>query len=392
MNATRLPRRALGVARLVLLVLAPLAALDALPAFLRWRYDIADADLDLRVGRLQTGVLCVLAAVLALRVVGRHPIARAAYLAWLTTTPWRPGLPLPLGPVTPAAGDVLRLGIVAAAAPVYFRASPAPPLLAFAVTFAVAAGIVLPRIGPRPAGVAVWVLLAGAVRAAPDVPVTVALVLLAYVVAHAGTLASLRGYPWGADERPVPEPALGPVFERLGPRVAKPAVGAVAAAAAPPVLGWAAYCLLAHSPVNLADDGGSGGAAGAYTIAGLVGLLLALIRWAAYSGFYHPPITLRGRLRTGRLILPRHDVVLVSPLTVALIAGLLPVTLASLGCSPAAAIGVTTAAALAVLLNGPPTLAGWRLTGQSRVVLTGGTGNGSPRARDAAKAGVNVVT
>jgi hypothetical protein len=82
---------------------------------------------------------------------------------------------------------------------------------------------------------------------------------------------------------------------------------------------------------------------------------------------YAPPISLWGRLRTGRWIIPGYDQVFVTPLLVGTILIMLPWTLMQQGIGPDIYVPLTIGIATIVALAGPPSLMGWRLTGMHRI-------------------------
>ena len=86
-------------------------------------------------------------------------------------------------------------------------------------------------------------------------------------------------------------------------------------------------------------------------------------------GGYRPPISLLGRIATGRWIIPSYDRALVAPLAGLLIVGAALPRLISVSAQPSAfemPILVTTVL-LVVLLSGP-TFRDWALTSECRIV------------------------
>ena len=91
-------------------------------------------------------------------------------------------------------------------------------------------------------------------------------------------------------------------------------------------------------------------------------------RLASFLNYYRPPISVLGRIRTGRWIIPGFDRCLVGPVLAVLAAS----TVLGL-CQEAqvpqeitASLGITTV--LLVTLTTPPRLREWRLTGEHRIV------------------------
>jgi hypothetical protein len=86
------------------------------------------------------------------------------------------------------------------------------------------------------------------------------------------------------------------------------------------------------------------------------------------------------RLRTGRLILPRYDVILVAPLAVAAASLVLPAALWLTPLRAPAIMGVCGAALLALTLFLGPSQRTWQLTGQYQVVHSRRCGNERERS------------
>jgi hypothetical protein len=86
-----------------------------------------------------------------------------------------------------------------------------------------------------------------------------------------------------------------------------------------------------------------------------------------YTIGYAPPISLLGRLATGRLVIPGYDVVFAAPLAVAMVAWLLPEAAVGIAVPSLIAIPVTAAIAVWLSLALPPRRAVWHYTGQHRI-------------------------
>ncbi len=107
----------------------------------------------------------------------------------------------------------------------------------------------------------------------------------------------------------------------------------------------------------------------------LAGLLMLpvgfsiIARFLLYCGRYWPPISLWGRIRTGRYVIPRYDRVLVAPIlaAVVLLGGVSLVDLARLRTTPGMPIVIAISLWINVCLG--PRLLDWRLTGGHRLGL-----------------------
>jgi hypothetical protein len=102
----------------------------------------------------------------------------------------------------------------------------------------------------------------------------------------------------------------------------------------------------------------------------LAAIVAALIRIFVYIIAAKPPVSIFGRMATGRLILPRYDHVFLAPIaTVAAALAMVQIgvripMLASLW------VGLTVAIVVATLLCLGPTISSWRLTSQSRLTTS----------------------
>jgi hypothetical protein len=102
------------------------------------------------------------------------------------------------------------------------------------------------------------------------------------------------------------------------------------------------------------------------TLGGSV-LFLALLRLAIYIGSYAPPMTVWGRIRTLRPIIPGYDQVLLAPICVLLIGLLAFDRFRPPGLDDLVFLPIAEAVATAVALTTGPSLERWRLTGQHRI-------------------------
>jgi hypothetical protein len=84
---------------------------------------------------------------------------------------------------------------------------------------------------------------------------------------------------------------------------------------------------------------------------------------------YVPPISVFGRIATGRLVIPGYDVVLVAPLTIGLVAGVLPRTLSAIGIAPLIAYPLAASVVTWLALALPPRREDWQLTGHHRIAF-----------------------
>ncbi len=115
-------------------------------------------------------------------------------------------------------------------------------------------------------------------------------------------------------------------------------------------------------------------------LAFMMGLMFVLSRLFAYLRGTAPPISLLGRLRTGRFIVPGYDLVFVIPVISILVSLGLFALAESRGLEPVPISGAIVAAAALLNLAGYPQWISWQLTGHFRHKFT----------QDATKSFVNL--
>lgn len=322
------------------------------------------------------------------RVYQSHPLARPGYADWLARSPWAAGQPLPDGPVHLVLQDVVVLVPFAGPAWAVFGDAAAVLLLKlFAVGYLAWLGLLLAFTGPR---LFAYLVLAGTAGLVDlDDPVQLlATAAGVYVVGLVGLRHSLDRFPWdvtlsqSARAAKAEATQTGWPFARLGPAPPPERFPRWEAAAVAATAGWWVFAL--------ADVAGRWGqrrgdpelAAGfVLLVLGYGTLFVAIGRLNRYLNGYSSPLSLLGRIATGRLVIPRFDVVYVAPL----LAGAAAVGVPLLGhfrfglpvpvCG-----GLAIAATLFALIGVGPSRARWTLASRARLVPT-------PQEKVAAAAG-----
>lgn len=311
------------------------------------------------------GVLCCAATAWTIRKAPRyHPISNPGYRKWLRTTPWRPGMPLPLGPAMLVWFDGIVLLTLVVLAHWHLHVTIALPILCMCCGFAIGSLPALARTFGWGAyviaiGLAFELRLLGIATLFKSLPMLylgtgAAMILAAWTQFAIGQ--SLRRFPWQKD--PSKQAAPTPGWLSMIPPDCSPLVSLRVAVASSILLGVWTWAVLSFYEGMLTRDQAIMVVAGA-------ALLGALIRFTKYYGFYRAPISLWGRLLTGRLVLPRYDYGMLAPIAAIIVGPAL--TLGLQGVLPEAldvAIGV--AISLAILLIAPPTFRNWQLTGFHR--------------------------
>ncbi len=297
-----------------------------------------------------------------------HPFFRAEYRKWLERTHWSRSYPLPLGPIDPTVADGLVLVLITLAS----TRTLAPPLLPVSITILGYAATVMAAsfaTGGRAGPFAIAVLL-GAVPQTQDHPyVLIAVFAALYVALRLDLEATLSRWPWRI--------SFDPSF-----KIDIDDVGGVTAVSPTTTsqrrLGWP-YSRLSpapHSPVTTREDRicltiifawwvtATGDVS---DIVGRFPLALVVLRIVRLLVSHRPPISLWGRLRTGRLLIPGYDSAFIAPLVSACCIFELPAIGTSLGWPTPIAFGVSAGIGLALLFTIPPRIEDWTLSGSCSI-------------------------
>lgn len=302
-----------------------------------------------------------------------HPIMRPKYWAWLTTTPWSLRKPLPMGPITLAWQDLMVWAILMTMNACGFGEPLASVLLAAALCGYSAASIWVLLLAERYViAYAVAFLLIVAVYAFVHFHgLFLAFVIASYVVAHVGMRRSLNGYPWPSHEYgwialftsdvQSLHPAMGVwPWMQLWPHPTPVGLTWREAVALPTLIVALVWVCAANLEYRA-------GVTISFVAASFGCIMAAAFRFAFYVNSVRSPISFLGRFATGRIIIPRFDLVVVAPL-VALVAAY-PVAYLSRGLGAdvitAHCLGLWTALLAATCLG--PRLASWKLIGNHRI-------------------------
>jgi hypothetical protein len=347
----------------IVVAMLPLMVVDYFPWLITHYYHLKPDPPTLRIYDVtREGVLVAGAAFFGVAAGLRHPINSKGYVDWLRTTPWRPGLPLPLGPVTPGWIDYLIASVFPLTAILYLHRSPLPVLTGLAVGYLIHMGAALARAGPKWVAVALLVGMGALSRVLAYPMILFLIAALMFALGCWGAQRSLLAFPWGLDQPNLTPDTGGRLLERLGPQPPDKTVRAHVAWTTSLVCGWLLYCILWRFPESdLIPEG--------FGWIGAFGLFTALIRVIVYIAYFRPPISFWGRIFTGRWIIPGYDYVFLAPLAVIITGVLLAHALSLAGASAAVALAGGFAGTLLISLIAPPTRRQWLLTGKHRIQL-----------------------
>jgi hypothetical protein len=314
----------------------------------------------------------------------------SSYYKALLATPYDGTQPLPAGPMFPVAQDLLTIGVMAlVAAWVSKPAAAAWVLTAYFLSFSTFAAAALWDCGRKRHAyfVVLCVLLSFNFNRMPVV--LIALAGTTFAVAGVFLRQTLLEFPWDfADADPrdgldaffmlyagkrrnvssAIEDSAGWPFWKLAPRPlpADISVGSAVALGMLMALAVAAFFRISSG------DSPQGRYANVSDIAPIAFswfwvLLTTTVRFRVYTSGYRSPITLFGRLASGRLLVPSYDQVWLTPLAALVIHAVLTsaplAAIVPLNWLIPIAVGVNAVIALA----GPPSLSTWRTTGGYRM-------------------------
>ncbi len=153
---------------------------------------------------------------------------------------------------------------------------------------------------------------------------------------------------------------LGWPYDYLGPLRDRHPISIGRAAAFAGLAGWWEFVLLYPKHETLSSIG--------LFIAILGPVFLAVIRLANYVWGYAPPISLWGRIRTFRWIIPGYDVIFVAPVMILLLLWFMKWLVFDCRVPTELALPPVLGAMVFVALACRPSLDEWRLTGHHRIV------------------------
>jgi hypothetical protein len=304
-----------------------------------------------------------------------HPACNRAYAVWLRLTPWNAGKPLPLGPIHPVWQDACVIAVIAAIARWHARVDPLIPLAAFGFGYLGAMTLIMAIMRRWGTLVILGFLWPTLFLPAFQGWWTWTIVLAITVAACLGHRTGLKAFPWPwvPEKGPVATSVLqmnvsiptlnnqvrtaheGWPLVSLSPKFRCPSFPFRTALAVSTLIGWWLYCAFVYAKDSWPPE-----------MLVFLALWFSFFRLILYCGGVAAPINLFGRIASGRLLIPRHDKVFVTPLAALLVAILGAILLRRTGSISAATIAGLAALILFVLFAGGPVMRTWLLTGAHR--------------------------
>ena len=317
----------------------------------------------------------------AFRVVAFHPFWRRTYREWLTLAPWNSRKPLPLGPIHLVPQDLAVLILVMLALH-GTEAGRISVLFGFLLSYLVFLGASFWATGPWWMGYLVVFSLGMVVRLMPIPWLALALLVAVYFVAWKGLRMALARFPWPqwelyesversftATSRQRRDPfkatkrGLGWPYDQLRAQQTSFCIPRRDALLVPLLAGWCVYAVAAAQP----DPREGSQMSFVLFLAVLIGS--CMFRFFRYAIEHRPPISIFGRIATGRLIIPGYDRILAAPLCMLVVGAISPIALRDVGMSDVIAfpISISVSLVLLIAMNMGPSYERWRLTGHHRI-------------------------
>lgn len=349
-------------------------------------FDLTDAERRFAQSSVHLVVACVVAfAYGAYRVTEFHPILNKPYGRWLATTPWKFPAPLPFGPIHLVWQDavvlliLLSLGLL----PPWWNLPVAFGIpLAFLAGYCLALGTALYKLESYRA-VGLYAVLAGLALLAASYPPMLGLVAIALLAVSYLAIGALREFPYTEVRRkelglacsellPAREVywTIAPLADDSHLELLNPLRTSIISF----IAGWLTF---GAATLPIEDS----------TLEGLwlmyAGVCLIAIggRYFCFISHRYPPISIAGRIATGKYVIPGYDRMFIAPLVATVAAFLLPALLLYLGVWPPLAIAVSTTITVWLALALPPSFKEWYYTGHFQMVRPTMIEPKQPRAR-----------
>lgn len=318
------------------------------------------------IGRIRIPFLVLASALYGYyRVRAFHPYLSSQYWQWLCLTPWSMEKPLPKGPVHLIWADLITLVPLTVLAYYNFPFFAFTPAIAFFAIYLILICLVFE--GEQGCFAVLCLFLAPfAIYPFANLYVAVLVLIFLYIICWVGLRQFLRGFPWNTKywksdmvkelrEKAVKQNVIGwpytylNVYGTLG-------ISVLAAFLLSLLLTWWVHVIRWFSGefYNLS-----------YLV--IIALFVALVRAVTYGGIHRPPISLLGRIFTGRLIIPRYDKIFIAPICILLAGTILPFTFRRLGLGTVWNFELSFFLIFFLALSLPPNLREWRLTGAHRI-------------------------
>jgi hypothetical protein len=307
------------------------------------------------------------------RISSFHPAYQAEYRSWLERSPWTYKAALPAGPIWLVWEDLLPLGGLAVMGAFLGPLAPYQALGMFLFGYLTALASVAFRTGTKGFGYLVLIGLGLGLRAWQEPKVMLGMLGVFYLIGILGLRFALKQFPWSVSRdstRPGSTPdaqenQCGWPFDQLRPPIEPDtSLSKIDGLMTGLLVGWfffAAESLFSDRAIQVALVQKT------FPIA--IGGL-AVSRLFQYTAGYAPPISLMGRIRTFRWIIPGYDKIFLAPLLTILVGVLALDGFRPPGLDDLVVLPIALAVAVTVSIDTGPSYLSWRLTGQHRIAAS----------------------
>lgn len=336
-------------------------------------------------GKIRLAWCCVAALTFAVIRISKHPGINTKYSQWLQFTPWRPGKKLPNGPVGFCFLDLL---VLSALTFMGWQHDSSLMLLVPIIFFMVYSLASLGLFGSVEEYGFCFPLLFFAlpllVYPFMSLYAAFAVSLTLFSITHVCALQVLKKFPWNMpswtiNEREIRKSAAlgltGWPFSKLCIPVEKDKKNGVKITqslkfvSALIIGAWFAWLehAITRTVLSLGTEEFSYSFVGSYVIILIGATLLSLIRLLVYASKLSGPISLFGRIATGRFIIPGYDKIFIAPLATLVAAATLPPLLNFVGLGLPWICDISILVLFALIIGLPPGLTEWQFTGKGNL-------------------------
>jgi len=298
-----------------------------------------------------------------------HPVANSKYRQFLALTPYSNRHQLPKGPILLYWPDAVILGLMTAAAWICPPEHWLIPLAAFFVSFLAGHCFCMILTKQKTLLAELLAILPLSIYPHENDAISILVFCIAYGIVWYGTQTYLKQFPWNTSfwndhyvahlkEKAFTQKIIQWPWSQLNCEKMVSFGWKTKLVICGLVFWWLHVVVFVIKDKRFID-----------IIPPLVGLII-LFRFTSYIMGYMPPISLLGRISTGRLIIPGYDKIFVAPMIIALTGLFVPKVLLSAGLPETISIEFTFSLCLFLAMTLPPSHHSWRLTGHHRMIKT----------------------
>lgn len=284
-----------------------------------WAWGFLEAAGNNLLERVQGFILASAALLGIFRALRWHPLLWAQYSAWLRTTPWRPGLPLPLGPVLLTSADAVVIAALSGVDGLNPAATVTWVPIAFLAGYLGALGCLFLAAREKAAGFVLLLGLGAMVLAGGWTGLAIAAGLYAVLCWRLAPSLGLWPKPdsppsglqgtllTDASAQGVEE--VGFPLEPLSPKRRYPSISLPAGLATAGLVAFWWYVFTIRTGLRWFLE-----ARQFFLVPWGSVAVAAIIRLGVYVGAHKAPTSLLGRLASGRFVVPGYDRIFLAPI------------------------------------------------------------------------------